>query len=145
NSVSSFVGDSYVRSTWIAFFTLWVFWGLSYIFRHVFVRDAEAVNVTADPAAPAVPGQDPETAHTKTNFFLSKAQTNFGRRFNNFERALRHSLFMLLCVVVLNTLGVGSTRAVLILAWIFVVFAILYAIADFIFEHRFIRTGFSII
>ena len=143
DSVSSFTSNSYVRSTWIALFTLWVFWGLAYIFRHVFVSDNEAVNVSADPAAPAA--QDPETGQGKTKFFLHKAQGGFARRFNNFERALRHSLFMLLCVIALNTLGVGSTRAVLILSWIFVAFAMLYAIADFIFEHRLIRTTFSTI
>ncbi|KAI9484731.1 hypothetical protein BDB00DRAFT_885175 [Zychaea mexicana] len=143
--VSSFIGDSYVRSTWIAFFTLWVLWGLAYIFRHAFLRDDEVAPTATDPAAAGTAANaDPEAAN-KSSGFLFKARSGFNRRFRNFYSVLRDSLLMLLSVVALNTLGVGSTRAVLILAWIFVIFTILYAIADFIFEHRFIRIGFSTI
>ncbi|KAI9256620.1 hypothetical protein BDA99DRAFT_547896 [Phascolomyces articulosus] len=138
--LGSFVSDSYVRSTWIAFFTLWVLWGLSFVFKHAFLRDDEPA-VTA--TNPAVSNADPETANKTT--FLLKTKSGFNRRFRNFHSVMRDSVLMLLSVVSLNTLGVGSTRAVLILAWIFVVFAILYAITDFVIEHRFIRIGFSVI
>lgn len=37
-----FVRNSYVRSSWIAFFSLWVLWGLSYFSCHIVDRDTYA-------------------------------------------------------------------------------------------------------
>lgn len=50
--VDSFLEDNNVRLTWIAFFTLWVLWGLVYFVRHVWADTA------AEKPAPA--SQDPE-------------------------------------------------------------------------------------
>ena len=140
--VGSFIANSYVRSTWIAFFTLWVLWGLSYVFRHAFLRDDTVANSATDPA---VGTTDPETAGKTNVLQRTMGKAGFNRRFRNFHSIMRVSVLMLLSVIALNTLGVGSTRAVLILSWIFVVFAILYAICDFLYENRFIRIIFSII
>lgn len=35
-NLSAFVVESHVRSTWIAFLTLWVLWGFVYFVRHAF-------------------------------------------------------------------------------------------------------------
>ncbi|KAI7854530.1 hypothetical protein BDC45DRAFT_508579 [Circinella umbellata] len=140
--VGSFIANSWVRSTWIAFFTLWVLWGLSYVFRHAFLRDDTIANSATDPAMGAA---DPEAAGKTNVLQRTMGKSGFNRRFRNFHSIMRDSVLMLLSVLVLNTFGVGSTRAALILSWIFVIFAILYAISDFVYENRYIRIIFSII
>lgn len=113
-SVSTFVQESHVRNTWIAFFTLWVLWGLVYFVRHIFAED------TADKPAPAEQSsQDPEAAATKKKLKW-KPQGGFGGRIVNAHRVLFENTLLLLSVLVLNTFGTGSTRAVMILTWMYV-------------------------
>lgn len=67
--VNDFVIDQDVRLTWIAFFTLWVLWGLVYFVRHVFGEETEK---------PA-PAQDSEQAgESKTNKKKWRPEGGFG-------------------------------------------------------------------
>jgi hypothetical protein len=43
--VQSFLQDRHVRTTWIAFMTLWVFWGLAWFVRNAFGGDTSATQV----------------------------------------------------------------------------------------------------
>ncbi|ORY94567.1 hypothetical protein BCR43DRAFT_476343 [Syncephalastrum racemosum] len=129
--VDSFLEDNNVRLTWIAFFTLWVLWGLVYFVRHVW-----ADNATEKPA-PA--SQDPEAA-SKPRW---KPQGGFGGRIANAHRVLFENALLLLGVLVLNTFGGGSTRAVMILTWIYFALTVVVAFSEIGYDHRFVRFIYS--
>ncbi|KAG1141010.1 hypothetical protein G6F36_015761 [Rhizopus arrhizus] len=57
---------------------------------------------------------------------------------------LRDLILMLLSVLVINSFARGSTRAVMILAWIYVAFAFVYFFVELGYEHRFVRLLYSI-
>ncbi|KAG2184818.1 hypothetical protein INT43_000731 [Umbelopsis isabellina] len=61
------------------------------------------------------------------------------------SEVLRDLLLMLLTVMVLNTVARGITRAAAIIAWIFFAFAVLFAIFEGAYAHRFGRLFYSII
>jgi hypothetical protein len=116
-NISSFVNDPYVRSSWIAFFTLWVLWGLSYFIRHAVPRDNQ-VNATSTTAATH---DDPETAGdaatTSKKGKWNGLHSSISDRFTRAHEVLLENSLLLLSVLTLNTFGAGSTRAVMILSW----------------------------
>lgn len=61
--VTVFLATWYVRVTWIAFTTLWVFWGFIWFLRHAFGGDGSHVNQTNTLAStnPPATATDPET------------------------------------------------------------------------------------
>ncbi|KAL7311345.1 hypothetical protein PS15m_009119 [Mucor circinelloides] len=158
-SISNFVTDPYVRSSWIAFFTLWVLWGLAYFLRHAFgydhVNQTTAATTTKTGTTTAVPAhQDPETAvgggvegdatgtrKPKWNGF----HTSMTDRLRRAHEVLFENTLLLLSVLTLNTFGSGSTRAVMILAWIFFAFTVIHAFTEVGIYHHFIRMFFNIV
>ncbi|KAI8092465.1 uncharacterized protein BX664DRAFT_384030 [Halteromyces radiatus] len=66
-------------------------------------------------------------------------------RMNRGHNLIRDLLFMLLCVLVLNTFARGSTRAVMIIAWLFVAFAIVFLFVESVFNHHFIQLSYTVI
>ncbi|KAI9484651.1 hypothetical protein BDB00DRAFT_854226 [Zychaea mexicana] len=132
--LSLFVADGNVRLTWIAFFTQFVLLGAVYLLRHV-VGDAEKTAATSE---------DPETAAKKSALNLS-APDGFAARVAHLYRVLQENTFLLLCVLVLNTFGNGSTRAVMIITWIYFAFTVVCAFSELIYANRFIRLGYSAI
>ncbi|KAG2192406.1 hypothetical protein INT46_007885 [Mucor plumbeus] len=159
SSISTFVTDPYVRSSWIAFFTLWVLWGLVYFLRHAFGNDyanhTTTTTKTGTAAAPAV--QDPETtvgggvpgdatATTATKQPRWRgADTSLRDRLRRTHEVLLENTLLLLSVLTLNTFGSGSTRAVMILAWIFFAFTVINAFTEVGIHHHFIRLVFNIV
>ncbi|KAI8378801.1 hypothetical protein EDC96DRAFT_493221 [Choanephora cucurbitarum] len=158
-TTQAFLTDWHVRVTWIAFMTLWVFWGLTWFVRNAFGGDASthALNVQSHQIGhdPTMATTDPETGATNT----AGVATNTGEKailpapawsvkvFNRLNRAhdmLRDLMIMLLSVLTLNTFARASTRAVMILAWIFVAFAFVYFAAEAAFEHRYLRLLYAI-
>ncbi|RCH78422.1 hypothetical protein CU098_004204 [Rhizopus stolonifer] len=145
-NISSFVQDGYVRGSWIAFFTLWVLWGLSYFIRHAFGRTGYPTNTTN-----AATAEDPEaqaaTAGTtgKKKFGSGIMNSSMADRLARSHEILFENTLLLLSVLVLNTLGVGSTRAVMILAWIFFAFTALDAFTEIGVNHHFIRMVFNLL
>ncbi|KAJ8656347.1 hypothetical protein O0I10_007912 [Lichtheimia ornata] len=132
--VNDFVIDQDVRLTWIAFFTLWVLWGLVYFVRHVFGEDTEK---------PA-PAQDSEQAgESKPTKKKWRPEGGFGSRLANAHRVLFENTLLLLGVLVLNTFGGASTRAVMILTWIFFALTVIVAFTEIGYGHRFIRFLYS--
>lgn len=114
-NVSTFVTNPYVRSSWIAFFTLWVLWGLSYLLRHAFGKGDVPANT-----APAA--EDPEAAAGATGTTTGKKgwknyPTSLSDRIAASHDVLKENTLLLLSVLTLNTFGAGSTRAVMILSW----------------------------
>ncbi|KAK4521164.1 uncharacterized protein ATC70_013109 [Mucor velutinosus] len=155
-SISNFVTNPYVRSSWIAFFTLWVLWGLAYFLRHAFGYDHVNHTATTKTGTTAVPGahQDPETAvgsgvdgeaaGTKKPR-LQGFHTSMTDRLRRAHEILLENTLLLLSVLTLNTFGSGSTRAVMILAWIFFAFTVIHAFTEIGINHHFIRMIFNII
>ena len=103
--LSLFVADGNVRLTWIAFFTQWVLLGSVYLLRHV-VGNAEKTATS----------EDPETAAKKSALNFS-ASESFGTRVAHLYRVLQENTLLLLSVLILNTFGNASTRAVMIITW----------------------------
>ncbi|KAI7852791.1 hypothetical protein BDC45DRAFT_537003 [Circinella umbellata] len=130
-SVTSFVNESNVRLTWIAFFTQWTLWGLVYFIRHVFGED----NSKPAPAEP-----DAEASAQKAKW---KPEGALGSRLVNAHRVLMENTLLLLSVLVLNTFGTGSTRAVMILTWIYFALTAIVALTEMGYGHRFIRFLYS--
>lgn len=108
-NISQFVVDPYVRSSWIAFFTLWVLWGLSYFIRHAFDREPKAVTTETDPEAPG--------GVEKKRRWNTAGHYTIADRLANSHEILKENTLLLLSVLVLNTFGSASTRAVFILSW----------------------------
>lgn len=140
-SIIGFVGNHYVRSAWIAFFTLWILWGISYFLRHAFGHDER--NTTPTTAAAV---EDPEAAGVSNH----KKGWNKGHytnrdRFGRSHEILFENTLLLLSVLTLNTFGVGATRAVMVLAWIFVAFTVIHALTEIAIKHHFIRLGFNLV
>ncbi|ORX58070.1 hypothetical protein DM01DRAFT_1333743 [Hesseltinella vesiculosa] len=132
-SIDDFVVDNYVRLQWIAFLTLWVLWGLVYTIRFVLGEDNKTA--AAQPDAEAAGGEKKAWA----------ANGGFGARLANAHRVLFENTLLLLSVLVLNTLGNASTRAVMILTWIFFAFTVVAAFTEIGVEHRFVRLLFSLV
>ncbi|KAI9491164.1 hypothetical protein BDB00DRAFT_834068 [Zychaea mexicana] len=130
-NVASFVLDRYVRLAWIAFFTLWTLWGLVYFLRHIFGEDQDK---------PAPAEEDAEAAAKRAKW---KPEGGFGSRLANAYRVLFENTQLLLPVLVLNTFGTGSTRAVAILAWIYFALTAIVAFTEVGYGHRFIRFVYS--
>jgi hypothetical protein len=125
-NLSVFVTDRYVRSAWIAFFTLWVLWGLSYFLRHAFGKGenvgattttAEDTEATAGTGTAAGTGTGTGTGTGKTAGGWRKYHTSLSDRIAASHNILMENTLLLLSVLTLNTFGSGSTRAVMILAW----------------------------
>ena len=118
NNVSAFTSDHYVRSSWIAFFTLWVIWGLSYFLRHAFKHEDNVIHHDATGTATHV--NDPEVGGTTTTVPKKKFggyHTSMADRFRRSHEVLFENTLLLLSVLTLNTFGAGATRSVMILSW----------------------------
>ncbi|KAI8059131.1 hypothetical protein BC940DRAFT_314308 [Gongronella butleri] len=133
-NIDEFVLDWRVKLQWIAFFTLWVLWGLVSSLRYVLADD----NKTAA-AQPA----DAEGGGGEKKAWA--AQGGFAGRLANAHRVLFENTVLLLSVLVLNTIATGSTRAVLILTWIFFGFTVIAAFTEIGVNHRFVRLIFSLV
>ncbi|KAI8087956.1 uncharacterized protein B0P05DRAFT_464825 [Gilbertella persicaria] len=157
--IQPFLTDWHVRATWIAFMTLWVFWGLTWFVRNAFGGDSSthAHNVQSnthqishDPALNST--ADPETAATantttdhKKGFLPAPAwSVKVFNRLNRAHDMLRDLVIMLLSVLTLNSFARASTRAVMIIAWLFVAFAFVYFVLEVSVEHRYLRLLYSL-
>jgi hypothetical protein len=168
--IQTYLVDWHVRVTWIAFMTLWVLWGLAWFIRNAFGGDSgsthvntiqsnaqisaanDGSNLNNDPNHVAT---DPETGgiantsgthhHKNTKPLAAPAwSVNVFNRLNRAHDMLRDLVLMLLSVLTLNTFARASTRAVMIIAWIFVAFAIVYFIVEASYEHRYLRLVYSL-
>ncbi|KAI8075596.1 hypothetical protein BDF21DRAFT_439438 [Thamnidium elegans] len=131
-SLHLFSENHYVRSSWIAFFALWVVWGLSYFLRHALGREKEQ-NVTADAEA------------NTNNKGWKNVNNSLSDRLRNSHEVLLENTLLLLSVLTLNTFAGGTTRAVMILCWVFFGFTIVNALTEVGIHHHFIRLAFNII
>lgn len=147
NARNNFASNHYVRSSWIAFFTLWTLWGLVYFLRHAFGRPENHPTNTR----PAPATDDPEAAATTTAGTKRETNGKWGMnttmydRFKRAHQVLFENSLLLLSVLTLNTFGYGATRAVMILAWIFFAFTVINAFTEIAIKHHFIRFVFNII
>ncbi|KAI1308447.1 hypothetical protein EDD11_004270 [Mortierella claussenii] len=158
-----FLGRRAVRDTWIALWVLWALWAMLFLLRQllghhrynglrgdrVVSSDAVAPDVGPYDAA-AVPGRTAATSAvgvepvavggarpvgTQKTFF-GRSADNFRDRVDRTHNLVRDLTLMLLLAVTLNTLGRGSGVFVLIVAWIYVAFAYLWAGIIMMVENR---------
>ncbi|EIE81195.1 hypothetical protein G6F46_005207 [Rhizopus delemar] len=154
--MDSFVADHYVRTSWIAFFTLWTLWGLVYFIRHAFSR-TDMNNKPAPAAVPPAPPQptsstsDPEAPPPppqpkgEKNELWESIQPSLPDRLARAHQVLFENSLLLLSVLVLNTFGSGATRAVMILCWIFFSFTVVHAFTEIAINHHLISLVFNAI
>ncbi|KAI9480847.1 MAG: hypothetical protein EXX96DRAFT_564411 [Benjaminiella poitrasii] len=135
-----FLQEWHVRVTWIAFATLWVFWGLIWIVRSYFT--GQVLPNTTEPDATAA---DAEASNKKFHLAAPALNGTFAPRLEKGYQVVKDSLFALLCVLVLNTFARGSTRAVMILAWFFVAFAVVWFIVELVVDSRMVRLAYTTI
>ncbi|CEG79764.1 hypothetical protein RMATCC62417_14193 [Rhizopus microsporus] len=135
--INAFVEDWHVRVTWIAFMTLWVFWGLVWIFRNFFVTSP---TVSASPDANAT--TDAEVSNKK---FFGAANGSFAGRLDRAHQIVKDALFSLLCLLAMNSFARASTRAVMILAWFFTAFAVFWFVVELVVDNRHVRLLYSVI
>lgn len=134
SNATAFDEDWHVRVTWIAFMTLWVFWGLVWTVRSFFVGDTTATQpeVAADAEA------------SKKKFLPSlNGGSSFARRIERGYSQVTESLFCLLCLLALNTFARASTRAVMILSWFFLGFSVVWFLAELIIDNRYLRLVYT--
>ncbi|KAI8332864.1 hypothetical protein BC941DRAFT_473902 [Chlamydoabsidia padenii] len=119
NDLSMFVMDHHVRMYWIAFFVLVAYWGFLWFLRHVFGDGHQNARnaVPTEEEAPAPP-QATNGGSTKQN------------RLTRASQVLGDLTLMLLSVLVLNTIGQGGTRIIMILTWVFFGFAVFWSIFE---------------
>ncbi|KAI9263782.1 hypothetical protein BY458DRAFT_438541 [Sporodiniella umbellata] len=143
--ISDFLYDWHVRVGWIAFSTLWVLWGISWFVRNAFGGD----NLIAIDSGVVNPESNETTAfntasHEKKLLPAPVWSVGIYTRLDRSNDVLRDLVLMLLSVLSLNTFARGSTRAVMILAWIFTTFAVIYSLVEASYERRFIRLLYSV-
>ncbi|KAJ8657928.1 hypothetical protein O0I10_006456 [Lichtheimia ornata] len=135
-NIDAFVSDNNVRLTWIAFFTQWVLWGAVYLLRHVVSEGGESSKTS----------EDPETAAKKEGkFWKGSTDGRLENRVANLNNVLRENTLLLLSVLILNTFGNASTRAVMIITWIYFAFTVVFAFSELIYGNRVVRLGYSAI
>ncbi|KAI8071759.1 hypothetical protein BC940DRAFT_316961 [Gongronella butleri] len=170
--IEDFLYDWHVRVTWIALSTLFVLWGLCWVIRHVLNANdseyfdsvqkhpdanavaAEAGNATAtvnaagvDPAATAA-GTTAEPSNAVITRKLQNTPPWLQQTMTRMDRChdlMRDLLLMLLTVLVINTFARGSTSAAMIIAWIFVIFAIIFMLVETVFKNAIVRLTYTLI
>lgn len=121
--IQVFITERYIRITWIAFSTLWIFWGFAWVVRYAFGSLSATVN--------------PDDKSWSVTIF---------NRLNRACDMLRDLTLLLLSAEILNTFARASTRAVMIITWFFFVVAILYFAFEVSYgQHRRLRFMFSLI
>ena len=148
-SETLFLEDWHVRVTWIAFMTLWVIWGLVWVVRSFFVGQT-ASPTTTNPEAAVVTdttaAATAETAHKNKFHMKTPVMTGtFAPRLERGYHVIKDALFSLVCLLSMNTFARASTRAVMILAWIFFAFTVIHAFTEVGIYHHFIRMFFNIV
>ncbi|KAF7729316.1 hypothetical protein EC973_004572 [Apophysomyces ossiformis] len=138
-----FLMDRNVRLYWVAFLSLWVYWGLFWFLRHVFGDGHMEYAARSEGTGTAAAEAPPTTGLRAWIRRPSVARTH--SRLNRASEILRDLVLMLLSVLILNTLARGGTRAVMILAWIFFGFAIFWSIFEASYEHHIARFVYAVI
>ncbi|KAI9343343.1 hypothetical protein BD770DRAFT_447374 [Pilaira anomala] len=135
--VGLFNGNGNIRSSWIAFFTLWVLWGLSYFLRHItdYNKDIHRDNNHT-------PEMEEGTGGKKG---WKNMNNSLADRLRRSHEVLFENTLLLLSVLTLNTLAGGVTRAVVILCWIFFAFTLIHALTEVGYHNNFIRMVFNLI
>ncbi|KAI9032862.1 hypothetical protein CLU79DRAFT_825564 [Phycomyces nitens] len=137
--MNAFLLDWHVRVTWIAWMTLYVFWGTAWFSRHAFDSSETdlSTGVHSGNNDPALDGQDVAN-HSKSVNAPSWAHS-VRNRLNRAHDMLRDQVFMLGSVLTLNTFARASTRAVMILAWIYVAFAFVLFFVEAGYKNGYLR------
>ncbi|KAI9247365.1 hypothetical protein EDC94DRAFT_362289 [Helicostylum pulchrum] len=143
--------NHYVRSSWIAFFTLWALWGLSYFLRHITVQEKDQ-NVAADteantpnPNTTNPNTTNPNTTNPNTNKGWKNIHNSLSDKLRSSHEVLLENTLLLLSVLILNTFAGGTTRGVMVLCWVFFAFTLVNALTEVGINHHFIRLGFNIV
>jgi hypothetical protein len=138
---SAFVEDWHVRVTWISFMTLWVFWALIWTICSFFIGQNRVA--VSDPNT----SDDAETAQKKKFGFVPtiSVANDFSARLDRAHNLVQDILFSLLCLLSMNTFARASTRAVMILAWFVVAWAVVFYFAELFIDNRYARFAYAFV
>ncbi|KAI9022815.1 hypothetical protein CLU79DRAFT_750902 [Phycomyces nitens] len=140
-TVDSFTQQGAVRTAWIAYFTLFVFWGLLYCIRHLATA---ASNNGPGPEHDIEGRQATEEGHSNEKTRAWKPKEGFHNPLMRAHRVAFENMLLLLTVLVLDTFGSGSGRAVMIISWIYVGFTVLISLTELVVDNRYYRFLYSI-
>ncbi|KAI7880521.1 hypothetical protein K492DRAFT_130010 [Lichtheimia hyalospora FSU 10163] len=129
-----------VKLAWIAFFALWVYWGLIWFLRHAFGDEEQQESTTRQEGDAEATAAGAGATGAGIRGWLGRRRVRRAHsRLSRASDVLRDLVLMLLSVLLLNTLGRGSTRTVMILAWVFFAFAVIWSIFEAAYESRIAR------
>ncbi|KAI8601728.1 hypothetical protein EDD21DRAFT_373775 [Dissophora ornata] len=158
-----------VRDTWIALWVMWLLWAMLFVTKLALgpPRMVDSVPseraVTASGAVAPAPGTyvatepvgvepvntagvpTPAVAPRQSKPRLARTGDNIRERMDRTHNLVRDLTLMLLLVVTLNTFGLGSGVTVLVLSWIYVGFAFLWAALMVTVDHRVIDVIFGVL
>ncbi|CAO3598665.1 unnamed protein product [Absidia cylindrospora] len=117
NDFSIFMMDHHVRMYWIAFFALLAYWGFLWFLRHVF-GDGHQARSGATTAEEEVAAPPQNNTGGYSRWIRRPGTTSTHNRLTRASQVLGDLILMLLSVLVLNTVGQGSTRSIMILTWV---------------------------
>ncbi|KAI8071573.1 hypothetical protein BC940DRAFT_234230 [Gongronella butleri] len=150
-----FLMSPYVKMAWIAFFALLAYWAFVWFVRHLFGRGYYAYPYTTT-ATTAYAREDPLPAAASTVPAAAGDQQPPQQqmpqppqpqpiRLTRVSTVLGELVLLLLGVLVLNTIGQGSTRIVMILTWVYFGFAVFFSIFEAAKESPMARFLFGLI
>ncbi|ORX58828.1 hypothetical protein DM01DRAFT_1400230 [Hesseltinella vesiculosa] len=130
--IDDFLYDWYVKVSWIALSTLFVLWGLCWVCRHILnANDSMYVGHHEPPQ--------------NTNAVAAEMGQVGAARMDRSHDLIRDLLLMLLTVLTINTFARGSTRAVMVISWLFVAFAVIFVCVETVFKNGFVRLFYTLI
>ncbi|ORY08148.1 hypothetical protein K493DRAFT_201284 [Basidiobolus meristosporus CBS 931.73] len=147
----------YVRDSFIALWVLWIVWSLLQICRHVVHwNDRHFTETSATGPAmrervgstesthPTVESQAAAPA-TTTTVAATPGLSPFSARVARAETLARNLFITFLWVLVASALGYGITRGAMIVAWLYLAFAIVWIGVEFGVSHPISRAGFGVV
>ncbi|CAO3590083.1 unnamed protein product [Absidia cylindrospora] len=152
NQFSTFMLDPNVKMYWVAFFSLLAYWGLLWFLRHAFGDCHHQNEEESMPSIKSPAGRTGEESAPPINaptgygrWVQHPDTTNAHQRLGRASRVLGDLILMLLSVLILNTIGQGNSRIVMILTWIFFGFAVFWSIFEAAKESHLARFLFGMI
>ncbi|CAO3631278.1 unnamed protein product [Mucor hiemalis] len=139
-----FITNQYVKSYWIAFYILSLYWGFLWFCRHIF-GDGNNNMFNRQEAVHNLESDRNRNSRRHLMWTNTATAINIFTRLNRACNFIRDLTLTLLCALVINTMARGGTKSVMLLSWIYLGMAIFWSIYEMIFDHYIARLGYSII
>ncbi|KAI9468124.1 MAG: hypothetical protein EXX96DRAFT_592014 [Benjaminiella poitrasii] len=117
-NIETYLAYGSVKSAWVTLFITSIIMGVLYVIKPLVSEDSDVNDIEA-------------ADKRSTGGFMSR----FGVAYN----AMRDNAFFHLIALCLNTFGMGSTKALSVLSWIYFIITVLYCIGLLFIDHKFVR------